>query len=96
MGLTVVNTPFSQSDKDYIYNSMYSLTSQLISKYKGTKKIFILQNHEGDWHTTYNLGARKDNAPTSIALQNYKDYFNLRQKAVNDARKVHMANDVYV
>ena len=69
-----------------IYGEIYDFTVYLLQRYSGSGKSFFIGNWEGDWHLQkekfdYNL----DPEPESItgAIQ----WFNLREKAVADARR---------
>lgn len=92
-------TVLSESDKKYIYQGAYALAYHLLKTYKGTNKIFILQNHEGDNHTSAVPGARNltnNIVPSSVAQSNYQTFWSIRQQAISDARRALMASDVYV
>lgn len=85
----------SASDADGIYREIYDLTAHLLQRYSGSGKTFFLGNWEGDWHTLlenydYNLD------PTPEAIQGAIQWFNLREKAVADARRDTAHSDVQV
>jgi hypothetical protein len=69
----------SQAEKDAIFKEDYELAKYLLQTYKGKNKIFILQNWEGDNF----LG--RDASTTTV--QNMVDVINIRQDAVDKAKK---------
>jgi len=89
-----VDKPLSVAAKDQIYRQMYDLARYLLQTYRGSGKIFILQNHEADWHTIPTNDGNLD--PSDIALANTVEYLRLRQQAVNDARREVGDSGVYV
>jgi hypothetical protein len=69
-----------------IYREIYDLTAHLLKRYSGSGKTFFFGNWEGDWHMLlekydYNLD------PTPDAIRGAIRWFNLREKAVADARR---------
>lgn len=80
----------TESELKIIYQETYELSVYLLEQYAGTKKTFVLQNHEGDWHII-----EKDQRPTELGLLNFKKYWQVRQKAVEDARKK-IVSDVHL
>ena len=63
---------------------IYELARYLLTEYKGTGKTFILQNWEGDWILT---NPKFTKEPTPVAIQGMIDWLNVRQDAVEQARK---------
>ncbi len=86
--------PFTSVARENIYRQIYDLSKYLLTTYKGSGKVFILQNHESDWHVVREPSPAS--TPSDIALANLRDYFDLRQKAVDDARREVGATDVYL
>lgn len=75
-----------EAEAEKVYREIYDLTAHLLKRYSGSGKTFFLGNWEGDWHTQqekydYNLD------PTPEAIQGAIAWFNLREKAVADARR---------
>ncbi len=70
----------SQEDENRIYRNTYDFAAELLNRYKGKNRTFIIQNHEGDWHIV---------PPAAAGLDNYKRYWSARQKAIEDARRDH-------
>lgn len=76
----------SDAEAAKIYREIYDLTAHLLKRYSGSGKTFFLGNWEGDWHTLrenydYNLDPRPE------AIQGAIRWFNLRERAVADARR---------
>ncbi len=63
----------------------YELTKYLLTTYKGTGKIFVLQHWEGDWLIRGNYDRKAD--PTPKAISGMIGWLNARQEGVNQARK---------
>lgn len=79
------DSAFSESDKQAEYDEMYALTTYLLKRYKGTGKTFYLGNWEGDWHLYSDRNLL--NPPSSARIKAMADWLNIRQKAVDDAKK---------
>jgi hypothetical protein len=85
----------SDAEADAIYREIYSFTVCLLERYSGTGKSFFFGNWEGDWHVMLeNYDYEKDPAPESIA--GAIQWFNLREKAVADARRDTPHHDVEI
>ena len=67
------------------YDAMYDLTYYLCTQYAGTNKTFILQNWEGDWSCMDVANPATD--PGDEVFQRMIEWTNIRQDAVNDARR---------
>ena len=75
-----------EDEAQSIYDEIYAFTSMLLKRYSGSGKYFFLGNWEGDWHVMrehYDYNA--DPAPE--AIKGAIEWFNLREKAVADARR---------
>lgn len=66
------------------YKEMYALTRTLLQTYAGTGKTFYLGNWEGDWHLTHE---DPNYVPTDQEVQNMTAWVNIRQKAVDTAKR---------
>jgi hypothetical protein len=83
----MTEAPLTQTEKDRIYKSTYDFTARLRRDFNGSRRTFIIQNHEADWHITQNPGsAAIADDPTSVGLDNYRQYWTLRQRAIEAAR----------
>ena len=67
------------------YAEMYALAGYLLKRYRGTGKTFFLGHWEGDWHLHPRYDAKRD--PTDVAIRGMIDWLNVRQRAVDDARR---------
>ncbi|MHB8863633.1 MAG: hypothetical protein ACYC6N_14620 [Pirellulaceae bacterium] len=79
------------------YQEICDFTKYLLTTYSGTGKTFFLGHWEGDWHLRPNLKVDTDTTVTSAALQGMADWLNIRQQAVDDAKREtpHHAVEVY-
>lgn len=78
--------PLTQTEKDRIYKTTYDFAVRLRRQFKRSGRTFIIQNHEADWHITKNPGSTAvADDPTPVGLNNYMQYWTIRQKAVEDA-----------
>ena len=83
---TMANTPLSQADKDRIYQSTHAFAVRLRKDFAGSGRTFVIQNHEGDWHIDPTGKPAAKNDPTPVGLNNFLEYWRIRQRAVADAR----------
>ncbi|CAN5895225.1 hypothetical protein BH23PLA1_BH23PLA1_23950 [soil metagenome] len=90
----VADPPLSEPARQNIYEQVHQLATHLLTRYRGSQKVFILQNHEADWHILPQADMELD--PSETALANLRTYLELRQQAVNDARRQVGATDVYL
>ena len=89
-----VDTPLTGPQKVAMYRQIHDLAYYLLTTYKGTGKVFILQDPETDWRVVPYTDERLD--PSDVALDNAYNYLWARQQAVNDARREAKAEGVYV
>ena len=66
------------------YREIYDLTCYLLQFYNKTGKTFYLGNWEGDWHLTH---TNPDYVPTEEEVHNMIAWVNIRQKAVDAAKR---------
>ncbi len=66
------------------YQEIYDLTCHLLKTYNKTEKTFYLGNWEGDWHLTH---TNPDNVPTNKEIRDMIAWVNIRQKAVDAAKR---------
>jgi hypothetical protein len=69
-----------------IYKEIYDFTAYLLKRYSGSNKAFFIGNWEGDWHLQ-NEAFDYDLDPDPEAITGAIQWFNLREKAVADARR---------
>lgn len=77
--------PFSEEEAKIEYQEIYDLTCYLLKKYSGSGKSFYLGHWEGDWLLLGSYDRTKNPQPWRV--QNMIDWLNLRQKAVDDAKR---------
>ena len=78
------NHRMQQTDLDAVYKETYDFAKFLLTTYSNQSRVFVIQNHEGDSHTTPD--AHPHSVPTDIGLANFKDYWTMRQNAIEKAR----------
>lgn len=67
------------------YREIYEFASYLLKTYNGSGKVFMLGNWEGDWHLRSDYDRTK---PANTAtIEGMIRWFNIRQKAVDDAKR---------
>ncbi|HMN68015.1 MAG TPA: hypothetical protein PKC28_05700 [Bdellovibrionales bacterium] len=81
-------------DEQAVYNETYDFGVYLLTKFAATNRTFVIQNHEGDWHTLVNgvdangnTVLRYDLPGSDVGLENFRKYWTVRQRAIDDARK---------
>ena len=84
----------TQSQIDQEEAEFYEFTKALLQKYAGTGKIFVLQHHEGDWHTRGHTDANLD--PPPGVHERMVQWLNARQRGVTKAREELGAQNVFV
>lgn len=84
--------PMKPNEKLEIYREMYELSSYLLTEYSGTGKTFMIGNWEGDW-LLHGQGNR-DKDPGDEKIQAMKEWFVLRQAAIDDAKRKVKHSDV--
>ncbi len=85
----------SPDESEKTYRQMYDLTTYLLRTFQGTGKTFYLGHWEGDWHLHPSYDPSKD--PSEKAIQGMTDWLNVRQRAIEDAKRdvKHRQIDVY-
>lgn len=68
-----------------LYKEVYELAEFLFTEYKNSGKTFFLGNWEGDW-LLHGIGKAK-NTPSEQRIKAMQEWFELRQAAVDDAKK---------
>jgi len=85
----------SDQDKQAEYDSVYAFTKYLLTRSSGTNKTFFLGHWEGDWYLLSNYDPKSEVSEQSI--QGMIDWLNIRQQAVDDAKRdtPHQSVQVY-
>ncbi|MHB1459650.1 MAG: hypothetical protein ACYC0V_22285, partial [Armatimonadota bacterium] len=81
-----------KSERDAEYKEVFDFACYLLKKYNNTGKTFLLGNWEGDWHLQ-GLPAKE---PTPARITGLTAWFNLRQKAIDDAKKVTKHRNIFL
>ncbi len=89
-----IDRPLTEAARANIYRQMRELSLYLLTTYRGTGKVFVLQSAETDWHIVPYPDEELE--PSDVALANGFDYLRLRQQAVDDARREARAEGVYL
>lgn len=76
---------FSVTERQKEYNEIYGFTAYLLTNYNNSGKSFYLGHWEGDWYLLQGFNTTIN--PTATATQGMIDWLNLRQQAVDDARR---------
>ena len=79
------NKGMSTNQKMKLYREMYDFTSYLLKEYNNSGKVFMIGNWEGDW-LLHGTGKRNID-PSDEKIKNMKEWFQIRQAAVDAAKK---------
>ena len=85
--------PFKADRLPVEYQQMHDLAKLLLTRYRNSGKTFYLGNWEGDWHL---LHVNANHVPTADEVQRMINWVNIRQKAVDDAKREVAPNGVNV
>jgi len=88
-GLTELQYTFEKRE-------FYELAKYLLTAYRGTGKIFVLQHWEGDWDIRPKESRRPPEDPAPVAIEGMIRWLNARQDGVNLARREVADSDVKV
>jgi len=85
----------SPEESAQTYRQMYDLTASLLRTFSGSGKTFYLGHWEGDWHLHPGYDPSKD--PSETMLKGMTDWLNVRQRAIEDAKRTvrHRSVEVY-
>jgi len=75
----------SEKERKREYDELYALAAYLLDRYQGTGKTFVFGHWEGDWLLLKSFDRKKD--PDPQAVKGMIDWLNVRQKAVDDAKR---------
>jgi hypothetical protein len=78
---------FSKEFAEKEYREMYDLTVHLLKTYNGSGKTFLLGHWEGDGLLRHSIAKENDVRVTDAAVQGMTDWLNVRQRAVDDAKR---------
>ncbi|WP_439506187.1 hypothetical protein [Sediminibacterium sp.] len=82
----------SADQEKILYDEMFNFASFLLKEYNESGKTFLIGNWEGDWllHPNYN----RNFTPTQEHIDNMTKWFQIRQCAIDDAKKQSNAKNV--
>jgi hypothetical protein len=75
----------TKNDKQAEYDATYNFAKELLLKNANVEKTFYIGNWEGDWGLLRGYDTNKN--PSQEEIQSIIDWLNIRQKAVDDARR---------
>lgn len=84
----------SEKERDEEYKEVHDLAMYLLKVYSGTGKTFLLGHWEGDWYLHPHYNPNQDPAPQ--AIKGMIEWLNVRQEAIDDAKRQTQAKDVYL
>src|SRR6185503_7792894 len=82
----------SEKERNEEYEEIHAFAKYLLEVYSGTGKTFLLGHWEGDWHLINSYNPNEVPAPTKI--QGMIAWLNVRQKAIDDAKRDTKSSDV--
>jgi len=87
---------FSKEAQEAEYREVYDLAAHLLKTYSGTGRTFYLGHWEGDGMMRGSVDKVNDARVTPAAVQGMIDWLNVRQRAVDDAKRDTPHRDVEV
>ncbi|GAA4282203.1 hypothetical protein [Gaetbulibacter aestuarii] len=75
----------SPMEEKILYDEMYDFASYLLKSYNDSGKTFLIGNWEGDW--LLHNGNGRESTPDSKIIRNMTKWFQIRQRAIDDAKK---------
>ncbi len=82
----------SVEQEQILYDEMYEFASYLLNEYNQSGKTFLIGNWEGDWLLIPNYDRTVTPSPSFTA--NMTKWFQIRQRAIDDAKKQSNAKNV--
>lgn len=84
----------STANEKVLYDEIYNFVSHLLTRYDNSGKTFLIGNWEGDWILlpSYDRNA----TPNPAFVSNMIKWYQIRQKAVDDAKMASAAKNVFV
>lgn len=83
-----------ETEEKKLYDELRDFAAYLLATYRGTGKQFYLGHWEGDWYMTGATDPKVDATPERVAA--FTRYLQVRQRAVDDARRETPHEDVAV
>jgi hypothetical protein len=80
------------ANENILYDEMYNFATYILNKYDNSGKTFLIGNWEGDWLLNANFDATA--TPSAAVLNNMTKWFQIRQKAIDDAKAATKSKNV--
>ena len=84
----------SKKQEKILYKEMFDFASYLLKKYNNSGKTFMIGNWEGDW--LLHGEGNKDKTPSKETVDNMTKWFQIRQRAIADAKEKSKSKNVHV
>lgn len=84
----------SAAQEQTLYNEMYNFVMHILTIYNNSGKTFFIGNWEGDWLLIPNYD--RTVTPSQEWVNNMTKWFQIRQRAIDDAKRVSTATNVSV
>jgi hypothetical protein len=75
----------NKKEEQILYNEMFEFATFLLKEYNNSGKTFLIGNWEGDW--LLHSGFDRHITPPKKDVKNMTKWFQIRQKAIDDAKK---------
>jgi len=84
----------NETEEKVLYDEMFGFATYLLKEYNHSGKTFFIGNWEGDWllHPDKNRNA----SPSAEHIKNMTRWFQIRQRAIDDARKMAGGENVQI
>src|SRR5574343_377147 len=82
----------SPASEKIIYDEMYDFAAYILKTYDNSGKTFFIGNWEGDWLLIPNYD--RTITPSSTFISNMTKWYQVRQRAIDDAKKASTASNV--
>jgi hypothetical protein len=87
-------TGISKTQEKILYDEMFDFTTYILKKYNNTGKTFFIGNWEGDWLLHDKMD--RNMTPTQETVDNMTKWFQIRQRAISDAKNKSKSKNVNV
>lgn len=84
----------NKMEEQKLYDEMFEFAEYLLTEYNNTGKTFMIGNWEGDW--LLHSGFNRDMTPPKIHVDNMTKWLQIRQRAIDDAKKKVNHNNVEI
>jgi hypothetical protein len=84
----------SAANEQILYDEMYNFAAHLLTRYDNSGKTFLIGNWEGDWILLPSYD--RTQTPSPVFVTNMIKWYQIRQKAIDDAKKASTAKNVFM